>query len=45
MDSAKKGEISPIENVLSTLEYLSKSKKKEVMLRIKANILKDDYKQ
>ena len=42
VDSAKKGEISPIENVLSTLEYMSlNQRKKEVMLKIKANILKD----
>ena len=42
VDSAKKGEISPIENVLSTLEYMSlNQRKKEVMLRIKTNILKD----
>lgn len=40
--SARKGEISPIENVLSTLEYMSlNQRKKEVMLKIKANILKD----
>ena len=42
VDSARKGEISPIENVLSTLEYMSlNQRKKEVMLKIKANILKD----
>ena len=42
VDSAKKGEISPIENVLSTLEYMSlNQRKKEVMLKIKTNILKD----
>ena len=42
VDSARKGEISPIENVLSTLEYMSlNQRKKEVMLKIKTNILKD----
>ena len=42
VDSAKKGEISPIENVLSTLEYMSlNQRKKEAMLRIKTNILKN----
>ena len=42
VDSARKGEISPIENVLSTLEYMSlNQRKKEVMLNIKTNILKD----
>ena len=42
VDSAIKGEISPIENVLSTLEYMSlNQRKKEVMLKIKTNILKD----
>ena len=42
VDSARKGEISPIENVLSTLEYMSlNQRKKKVMLKIKANILKD----
>ena len=42
VDSARKGEISPIENVLSTIEYMSlNQRKKEVMLKIKTNILKD----
>ena len=42
VDSARKGDISPIENVLSTLEYMSlNQRKKEVMLKIKTNILKD----
>ena len=39
---AKKGEISPIEYVAPTLEYMSLNKrKKELMLTIKSDILKD----
>ena len=42
VDSAKKGEISPIEYVAPTLEYMSLNKrKKELMLTIKSDILKD----
>ena len=42
VDSAKKGEISPIEYVAPTLEYMSLNKrKKELMLIIKSDILKD----
>tara|TARA_B100001769_G_C21962599_1_gene517904 strand:- start:34 stop:873 length:840 start_codon:yes stop_codon:yes gene_type:complete len=39
---AKKGDSSPIDYVLPTLEYMSLNKrKKEIMLRIKSEILKD----
>ena len=42
VDSAKKGEISPIEYVAPTLEYMSLNKrKKKLMLTIKSDILKD----
>ena len=42
VDSAKKGEISTIEYVAPTLEYMSLNKrKKELMLTIKSDILKD----
>ena len=38
----KKGDISPIDYVLPTLEYMSLNKrKKELMLNIKTDILKD----
>lgn len=40
--STKNGDISPIEYVLPTLEYMSLNKrKKELMLSIKSEILKD----
>ena len=42
VDLAKKGEVSPIENVFSTLEYMSlNQRKKELILKIKTDILKD----
>ena len=42
IESVNKGDISPIENVLPTLEYMSLNKrKKELMLDIKADILRD----
>ena len=42
VDLAKKGEVSPIENVFSTLEYISlNQRKKELILKIKTDILKD----
>ena len=41
-ESVKKGDISPIDYVLPTLEYMSLNKrKKELMLSIKTDILKD----
>ena len=41
-ESVKKGDISPIDFVLPTLEYMSLNmRKKELMLEIKTNILKD----
>ena len=41
-ESARKGDISPIDYVLPTLEYMSLNKrKKELMLSIKTDILKD----
>ncbi len=42
LDYSKKGGISPIDNVLPTLEYMSLNKrKKELMLKIRSEILKD----
>jgi hypothetical protein len=42
VDLAKKGEVSPIENVFSTLEYMSlNQRKKDLILKIKTDILKD----
>ncbi len=42
IELAEKGEISPINNVLPTLEYMSQNKrKKELMLSIKSEILRD----
>ena len=42
IESAEKGEISPINYVLPTLEYMSQNKrKKELMLSIKSEILRD----
>tara|TARA_B100001758_G_scaffold68311_1_gene57269 strand:- start:730 stop:1569 length:840 start_codon:yes stop_codon:yes gene_type:complete len=42
IESTKNGDISPIEYVLPTLEYMSLNKrKKELMLSIKSEILKD----
>ena len=42
IEYVNKGDISPIENVLPTLEYMSLNKrKKELMLDIKADILRD----
>ena len=41
-ESVRKGDISPIDYVLPTLEYMSSNKrKKELMLSIKTDILKD----
>tara|TARA_B100000989_G_scaffold108745_1_gene79734 strand:+ start:699 stop:1538 length:840 start_codon:yes stop_codon:yes gene_type:complete len=41
-ESVKKGDISPIDYVMPTLEYMSlNSRKKELMLSIKTDILKD----
>ena len=41
-ESVKKGDISPIDFVLPTLEYMSLNmRKKELMLEIKTNIVKD----
>ena len=42
IELAEKGEISPINHVLPTLEYMSQNKrKKELMLSIKSEILRD----
>ena len=42
IESVKNGDISPIEHVLPTLEYMSLNKrKKELMLSIKSEILRD----
>ena len=41
-ESVTKGDISPIDYVLPTLEYMSLNmRKKELMLEIKTNIVKD----
>lgn len=42
IELAEKGDISPIEHVLPTLEYMSLNKrKKELMINIKSEILRD----
>ena len=46
VESVNNGDVSPIDYVLPTLEYMSlNNRKKELMLNIKSEILKDALKE
>ena len=46
IESVNNGDVSPIDYVLPTLEYMSlNNRKKELMLNIKSDILKDALKE